>query len=173
MPCSNMEMPSRSWTATPPSTSLSSRVGRDNGAHIQLLQESLLTPVIGRSPTGCKESGVFTAGARLGPNIDEVLVGASKGVGNTTEFCINCHINATKPLIAAASGPAIGVFSGMGLCFGTLGILGRLILIACLLGKQESAQPSSASMISFTLHRIRFSALPSCLWPLAPKGYPL
>ena len=59
--------------------------------------------------TGCLESGVFTAGARLSGDFGKAVGGSSKGVGNTTEWMINCHIDSEKPLIAACNGAAIGV----------------------------------------------------------------
>lgn len=59
--------------------------------------------------TGCKESGLFTAGARLGSGPDRPLPTEAQNVGDTTEYMINAHIDCTKPLIAAACGPAIGI----------------------------------------------------------------
>ena len=59
--------------------------------------------------TGCKESGVFTAGARLSSGSDRELNAEAKAIGNTLQWMLDTTINAKKPIVAAVSGPGIGI----------------------------------------------------------------
>lgn len=59
---------------------------------------------------GCVESGIFTAGARLGSGSDRPLTGEAAQMESTLQFMIDETIDSKKPLVAAVLGPGIGWF---------------------------------------------------------------